>query len=96
MKSKITDFLNEFLNPALLLVLSLKLIVCGFTLADCFASLILLFFVNAYKVVGYLYPARPDVHTDLINLNLKVQDLVKKSEDLERDVTGLQFTKGLR
>lgn len=90
------EFFKENLNPAILLVLFIKLVVWGFNWTDCLASLILLSFVNVYKVVGYLYPKRQDVRTDLKNLNLQFEELSKKNEELSRDVTALAFQRGLR
>lgn len=95
MESKI-EFIKENLNLAILLVLFIKLVVWGFNWTDCFASFVLLSFVNVYKVVGYLYPKRHDVHTDLENLNLKLNELSVKNEELNRDVTALAFERGIR
>jgi hypothetical protein len=63
----------------------------GFTWQDCFAALILLFFVNVYKVVGYLYPKRQDVYADLENLNLELKRLSTKTDELQRDVTATKI-----
>lgn len=88
-------FIKENLNLAMLLVLFIKLVVWGFDWTDCLASLILLSFVNVYKVVGYKFPKRQDVHTDLKNLNLRLDELSAKNEELSREVTGLVF-RGLK
>lgn len=90
------ELLKDNLNPAILLVLFIKLVVWGFNWTDCFASLVLLSFVIVYRVVGYLYPKRQDVHTDLKNLNLRLDELSAKNEELSRDVTALNFQGGLR
>lgn len=94
MKSKI-EFIDNNLNLAILLVLFIKLMALGFNWEDCFASLILLFFVNVYKVVGFKYPKRQDVYADLENLNQRLNELSKQNEELQRDVTGLKL-KGVR
>lgn len=95
LKSKI-EFVNNNFNLALMLVLSVKLMALGFSWTDCFASLILLSFVNVYKVVGFKYPNRQDVYADLENLNQQFQELSKKNEELQRDVTGLKLGQGFK
>lgn len=73
------------------MALFIKLMVYGFSLADCLGSLVILTFAYGIKVLDYYVPKRPDIYTDLKSLQDSMQSLVSKTDDLKRDVMGLKL-----
>jgi len=88
--------LKENQSQVIILVLLIKLVVYRVSYADCLCAGILLLAISAAKAVDYLFPKRPDLYTQLNNLESKVQEIVTKNEDLERDVTAMKFEGKMR
>ena len=95
MESKL-KLLKENQSQVIILVLLLKLVVYRVSYADCLCAGVLLLAISAAKVIDYLYPKRPDLYTQLKELDSKFQELVLKNEDLERDVTAMKFEGKMR
>lgn len=71
--------------------LFLKLIFSGLSISDCLGALILLITTQAVRIVDYNFPKRPDLFVEMDALKKLNQDLLQKTDELERDVTGLKF-----
>ena len=79
-----------------MLVLLVKLALYQVSLADCLCVMVLLSFMLAEKIVVYNYPKQPNLYTQQKELESKLQDLVLKNEELERDVTAIKFERSMR
>lgn len=89
--SKIKLFFKDNQTEIIVWILLTKLILGGFSLTVCLGSLVLLFTLQALKVIEYLYPKRPDIFNELSLIQDQIKTLTIKNEELERDVTGLRM-----
>lgn len=74
----------EILSILSVIVLVFKLALSSLTLADVMGVVTLLLVSQAARVVDYKYPRRPDLFP-------QVEELTKKVESLEHDMTGVKF-----
>ena len=69
----------------------IKLIFFGLSLSDCLGALVILITLLALRVILYLYPKRPDLFNEMSLLQEKLNEVITKNEQLERDVTAIKF-----
>lgn len=67
-----------------------------FTIADALGMLVLLSAILGQKVVDHLFPKQPDLFQEISDLRKAVENLTKRSELSERDLTALKIGKGMR
>lgn len=91
MGSKAAIFFKDQIDLIITWIVIFKFIIIGLSPADCYGALILLLSIQASKVIGYLFPKRPDLFRDINLLHEQIQELIIKNEEIERDVTGLKF-----
>jgi hypothetical protein len=82
---------KQGLGYLILVTLFIKLMAFGLSYADCFGALVLLSFAFGSKVLEYYVPARPDIYADLKSMQESMNDLVSKTEGLERDVMAMRL-----
>lgn len=63
----------------------------GLSSSDCLGALVLLSFAFGSKAIDYFVPKRPDIYADLKSLQASYDDLVSKTEGLERDVMAMRL-----
>ena len=80
---------NFFTGAAILLLL--KLICLGFSPADAAGSLFLLLALQAEVITSHLFPKRPDLFKEVLDLQAQLNTLREKSDEMDRDLTGLKM-----
>lgn len=92
MESKI----KENLGYSIAVALFLKALVAGVSISDCAALLVVLGYLTALKVIDYKYPKRADLFSEVYELKTQIDELNKKLDENQRQVTALSFERGLR
>lgn len=74
-----------------MIALFVKLMAVGLNLSDCLGALVLLSFAFGSRAIEYFVPKRPDIYADLKSMQDSVNELVSKTDGLERDVMGIKL-----
>lgn len=78
-----------FTGAAILLLL--KLICLGFTPADAAGSFFLMAGFLGDRVISFLFPKRPDLFKEVLDLQNQLTRVNQQCSDMERDLTALKM-----
>lgn len=68
-----------------------KMLALGLTISDALALFVILAGLIGRSISDYLYPKRPDLFREMLEIKKSIDDVRAKSDEHERDLTALKF-----
>lgn len=90
------DLRSVSLTRALGILLFVKALILGLSMAEVWASLVIFTGLQAEHVLSHLFPKRVDLYEEVKALKDSLNSLKEQSDSMDRDLTALKLSGTLR